>query len=54
LCDLIDSADKDGMLLNRIITGDKSLCFSVEFVAEVTVCHLEITTIAKKEETRTR
>lgn len=25
--DLIDSADKDGMFLNQIITGDETLCF---------------------------
>jgi hypothetical protein len=25
--DLINSADKDGMFLNRIVTGDETLCF---------------------------
>jgi hypothetical protein len=26
-CDLIDSADKEGTFLNRIITGDETWCF---------------------------
>jgi hypothetical protein len=52
--DLIDSADKYGMFLNRIITGDETWCFLVWLATEETVGHLEITIIAKKAETAIR
>lgn len=47
--ELIDTAYKDGMFLNQIITG----VLSVWSATEATVGHLEIFIIAKKEETAT-
>jgi hypothetical protein len=48
-----DSADKDGTFINRIITGEETWVFSVQSTTEAMLDQLEITIIAKKEETAT-
>jgi hypothetical protein len=51
-CDPIDSADKDGIFLNQIITGDNhGVC--VWSATEAIVGHLAVTIITKREETTT-